>query len=194
MTMTQAMKKADTHRDQIMAGATKFMAKDYSCVVYVYTDVKGRPCARGFKGRSLKPSFANYFRNEERRKEFATEWMNKILDRNSQKKESSKRELEVGDVLKASWGYDQTNVDYYLVTRLVGKASVEIVEIGQHVDSEGGFQGKCSPDVTNIIGEPMTKRANGNAVKVGHTYAFKQEAKVVAGVKVFDSSSWTAHA
>ena len=28
--------------------------------------------------------------------------------------------LKVGDVLRSSWGYDQTNVDYYEVVELVG--------------------------------------------------------------------------
>lgn len=45
---------------------------------------------------------------------------------------------KVGDILEASWGYDQTNVDYYQVTAVLGKM-VEIREIGaKHV--EGSYQ------------------------------------------------------
>lgn len=37
--------------------------------------------------------------------------------------------VKVGDIFGASWGYDQTNVNYYQVTKLVGKSTVEIREI-----------------------------------------------------------------
>ena len=36
---------------------------------------------------------------------------------------------QVGDILYASWGYDQTNVDFYQVTRLVGAKMIEIQRI-----------------------------------------------------------------
>lgn len=46
--------------------------------------------------------------------------------------------LEVGDILTSSWGYDQTNVDFYQVERLAGKTMVEVREIAaQMVDSSG---------------------------------------------------------
>jgi hypothetical protein len=33
---------------------------------------------------------------------------------------------KVGDILRCSWGYDQTNIDFYQVVAVVGKASVRI--------------------------------------------------------------------
>lgn len=38
--------------------------------------------------------------------------------------------LKVGDLLKSSWGYDQTNVDFYEVVELNGKTMVTIEKIG----------------------------------------------------------------
>ena len=40
-----------------------------------------------------------------------------------------KRGLKVGDYLYESWGYDQTNIDFYKVTELVGKSSVKIIPV-----------------------------------------------------------------
>jgi hypothetical protein len=39
---------------------------------------------------------------------------------------------KVGDILYSSWGYDQTNIDFYKVVR-VSKSSVWIQQIGQKV-------------------------------------------------------------
>ena len=41
-------------------------------------------------------------------------------------------DLKVGDILYSSWGYDQTNIDFYQVTA-VGVHSVKIREIEQKV-------------------------------------------------------------
>lgn len=44
--------------------------------------------------------------------------------------------LEVNDILYSSWGYDQTNIDYYKVKRLVGKTMVEVVQIESKLADE----------------------------------------------------------
>lgn len=46
--------------------------------------------------------------------------------------------LEVGDILSASWGYNQTNVNFYEVTRVAGKATVEVREVQSKVVRESG--------------------------------------------------------
>ena len=46
--------------------------------------------------------------------------------------------LQVGDILSASWGYNQTNVNFYEVTRVVGKATVEVREVQSKVVRESG--------------------------------------------------------
>ena len=39
--------------------------------------------------------------------------------------------VKVGDVFTSSWGYDQTNVDFYKVVSLRGKTMVEVMKMGQ---------------------------------------------------------------
>lgn len=46
--------------------------------------------------------------------------------------------VKVGDIFHASWGYDQTNNDFFQVVTLVGEQSVRVREINPVcVDSEG---------------------------------------------------------
>jgi hypothetical protein len=56
----------------------------------------------------------------------------------------------VGDIFVCSWGYDQTNIDYYKVMEVKNK-SVVIAGIGQERDESvkmefhvGGFSAHCS--------------------------------------------------
>ena len=64
-----------------------------------------------------------------------------------------------------SWGYDQTNVDFYKVKRLVGKSMVELIGIrSAHVDDSyeaHGMACKVIPLPDKEYGEPFKKKANG---------------------------------
>ena len=31
--------------------------------------------------------------------------------------------IKVGDIFYRSWGYEQTNIDYYIVTKKIGKST-----------------------------------------------------------------------
>lgn len=46
--------------------------------------------------------------------------------------------IEPGAILYSSWGYDQTNIDYYMVTRVTEK-SCWIVPMRQHETPTDGF-------------------------------------------------------
>ena len=36
---------------------------------------------------------------------------------------------KVGDIYYSSWGYDQTNIEFYMVTKLVGATMIEVEEL-----------------------------------------------------------------
>lgn len=104
--------------------------------------------------------------------------------------------VDVGDVFKCSWGYDQTQIDYYQVVRVVGARSVEIRKIGALAWDEGPMHGRCVPDVDNFIGPPMVKRLKsagreGAAVRI-HSFAnaYRMD-PVVEGAPVYASSFWS---
>jgi len=43
---------------------------------------------------------------------------------------------KVGDIFYASWGYDQTNIDYYKVKKKIGKSSAIVVPIESQINYE----------------------------------------------------------
>lgn len=52
---------------------------------------------------------------------------------------------QIGDVFYSSWGYDQTNVDFYEVVRKTDK-TVFVREIEGQILSGGGWAGLCEPN------------------------------------------------
>jgi hypothetical protein len=69
--------------------------------------------------------------------------------------------LKLGDILVSSWGYDQTNVDFYQVVK-ISKSSVSIRQIKATVTpSESiAMTGASVPVVGEFQSEPFTKRPN----------------------------------
>ena len=68
--------------------------------------------------------------------------------------------VRVGDLFYESWGYDQTNVDFYEVVELKGKATAILREIGkEYID---GFQwsGTVRPCRGQYRGEPFQSRTS----------------------------------
>lgn len=75
--------------------------------------------------------------------------------------------LKAGQVLRSCWGYDQTNIDYYEVTNVIGRNTVEIRQIGQKLVGNGGPRELVVPHVGNYIGKAMRKRARSdNTVRI----------------------------
>jgi len=76
----------------------------------------------------------------------------------------SKFDIKVGDILKCSWGYEQTNVEFYKVTKIVGACKIEIVEVG-HIQQDVNSSMSCYvvPDENREIGERLIKTVAQNS-------------------------------
>ncbi len=110
-----------------------------------------------------------YFQNEEKRNEYAENVIKKVQQALLLKEESKKAELEirnnmnhgykVGQVLYDSWGYEQTNIDFYQVVE-VSEKSIKIRSIaGELVPSSHGHDyGKTRPVVDSFSGEVILKK------------------------------------
>jgi hypothetical protein len=151
----------------IPAGAQVVEYQEIPAVIVLSESSKsGKPYAIGYRGKAGKPSFNYSFRSLEERERYVSEWLKNQLAWNERKaaqraERSKPHTLAVGDVLVSSWGYDQTNIDYYEVVRVVGPSSVEIQQISQSVVGEsGGPSEKVVPNKGSYIGAPMLKRAN----------------------------------
>lgn len=137
-------------------------------------NVKGQLVARSYRlltaGKNkgqYKLIEGYYFQNEEKRIAWVTKkaadfksHVDDINERVTAKKEirqNMQHGFEVGQVYYTSWGYDQTNVDFYLVLEVKGKR-VLVQHIGADMaQSEGlsSMAANVTPNPENKIGEPV---------------------------------------
>lgn len=147
------------------------------------SDVRGakRPFGIAFAGKANKPLWHYAFGSEGSRSEEikkTIEHRKQYLEAKAKQKEEKanfEHGLQPGAILVCSWGYDQTNIDFYQVIAVKGK-NVIIREIGKKVEGpHGGPQERVVPDPEHIEGPPMTKRPTGSpgkpSVKV-HSFAW----------------------
>jgi|SRR3569832_224332 len=142
---------ASRHREfYIPKGATKFTDKVSNAVVYTYTNKSGAPAALAFKPKAFKPSWHYRFRDETRRAQACREFFDRVNARRSMVKDTADKRkafthsVQVGDIYRTSWGYDQTNVEFFEVTEVKGKYAV-LREIESASEDGGVGSEKCVP-------------------------------------------------
>ena len=72
------------------------------------------------------------------------------------KKEAKKENIygvKVGDIFSASWGYEQTNNDFFQVIALVGEKSVRVREVNPPIVSREAVSGMSEDRVYKLTGE-----------------------------------------
>jgi hypothetical protein len=121
-----------------------------------------------FAGKANKPLWYNVFGEESsrQRKIDQTIETRRSYLKNKQKEMQERLEfrhgLKEGDILAGSWGYDQTNVNFYQVTEVLGK-DVILREIGyKPVRSERGME-YVVPTPDKFVGPPIRRRPTGAA-------------------------------
>jgi len=50
------------------------------------------------------------------------------------------RHIAEGDIFYSSWGYDQTNIDFYMVKKRIGKGTAEVVPLENKIVHEQSTQ------------------------------------------------------
>ena len=103
--------------------------------------------------------------------------------------------LRVNDVLMASWGYEQTNIDYYQVIATRGKRTVTLRKIGQQRQVDGFEQGQCVPAVGHFIGESFERRANSRGCVAINSVAtaYPLEHVEAGGMRIYKAARWTSY-
>lgn len=157
-----------------------------------------------FRGSAGKCEWYYRFRDEASRSERIRMFFKSIEEWKARKakdkaeRAAAPRGMDVGDVLRSTWGYDQTNVDYYEVTKLVGnKNMVEIRPIcAESKEDVGWMRGTCVPVPGKYKGEPMLKVArNGSVSLTSYSSASKiKPIAEVAGKRLYATDNWTAYA
>jgi hypothetical protein len=199
--------QTDYVRLYLPADARKVAHKHSDAVAYVY-NVNNRPCVAVFYGKQGKPIGRFAFKTEEARADYVAKAFEarqqrqvaKAADR--QAKKAWKHSIKVGDLFRASWGYDQTNIDYFEVIEVTEKM-VTVREIAQAREATGWEQGKCVPLPGEFLERSQPFRAlvqksynsdESGKIKVGHHYAYYEKPSVISGVPVYGASHWTSYA
>lgn len=141
-------------------------------IVY-YRDMGGCVYAMGWQSHNqVKTSFRYRFKDEDQRQRWVDEWLRqqaaKAVTKAARKEDrrvaaDRPNPFTVGDVLHYSWGYDQTNAEFYEIVE-VKPRSVVIRRIASKVVE--GTQGFMCENRVPVPGsfvenkEPMLKRIN----------------------------------
>ncbi len=144
-------------------------AEAYKTLKFARSEVDGRPYAKAWRGKGRKPYANYYFRTIERREEWITE---QKADADSREEDRANRakaravqtaemaeKIQVGTILHYSWGYDQTQCEYFQV--IIKKSrTVTICRIASETveGSENFMSDRRRPVPDRFVGEPVRKR------------------------------------
>lgn len=158
------------------------------CAVYIYTAHDGSPAAIAFRGSAARPGLHYRFKSDERRQVAIAGFVASVTDAQTRKaarqteKTAWVNPLQVGNILSTCWGYDQTNVEFYTVTKVSGKR-VWIREIAADYEATGFMSGKTWPSMPIRFTGPETmhiaqgRGSSGVSVKIDHHYASLEEGR-----------------
>lgn len=140
-----------------------------------HLSVKNEPMFVGYctkkvsKARFPKALFNYRFRSAERMAEFCMEWIEKVernINAEKARKEQKKiaqqnmnHNYKVGQFIYNSWGYDQTNINFYQIVGVKEK-SIILQEVCKSIvaGSEGFMSARVKPVENAFIGEPILKK------------------------------------
>lgn len=138
-------------------------------------NTKGQPVARlrklitvGKNKGQYKQLEGFYFQTEERRSQWIKEKIEQLEQRKQEKqqqaatkkqiRENMNHSFEVGQIYYDSWGYDQTNIDFYQIIEVKNKSVViRRIEGEQVPNTEGFMSAMVRPVKDHFIGEPELK-------------------------------------
>lgn len=152
--------------------STTIENEELKLTVYLYTNYNGKPTAIAYSGKSSKPDFHFSFKDEARRIEFINDKINNRLAikksndewKEKRKKENEKliNEVKVGDIFYASWGYEQTNIDFFQVVAK-SKSMLTIRELkSELVEATGHDQGYLKPLKDDFYSDKEIKKRLSN--------------------------------
>jgi len=147
-------------------------------VAYIYTTKLGGAAAVLYSGKSAKSTFHYLFADEQDAMNCIERHFNSIAESKKAKairhKESFKgHTLAVGDIVYYSWGYDQTNIDWFKIVKTT-KNFVYIQELPCRVTDTGFMSGSSFPCVDAApVGKIERHKANGNTVTMPYGWCGK---------------------
>ncbi len=156
----------------------ELFATESGVVAYKF-ESQGNPALMLFVGKSNKPLIHCRFHSEESREQ-KIQTVVANVESDIKRKESRKvtqqqpSKLTVGDILYTSWGYEQTNVEFFQVVKTMGIRTVELMRINSRmIDSLSDYTDEVMPIKDSFITEGYRSHENGTyRVKDGTTVTF----------------------
>ena len=108
-----------------------------SAVAYKYQTRNFDLVAKGYNGRGGRPVFHFLFKTEIARDKYINDFFENTRKVEQYKKSNDRRsnintrEIDVGDIFVASWGYSMTICDYYQVVKLIGNNSAVVRKLNK---------------------------------------------------------------
>lgn len=146
---------------------------DINAMVFLVDEPK--PIAIGFYGRRHKPDFNHVFKTKEDRANYVSRYLDGVAhmekmkrERRFEKSEAAKKfaeSLKPGTILYDTWGYDQTQVEFYKVLEVKGN-KVKIVELAEIREGEmtSWASDRVMPGAE--CGQPIWKTVRGCGIKI----------------------------
>lgn len=140
---------------------------------YKYVDNSGRWIVMAWVGRAAKPSDYYWASNEVKADKIIQERIDSRKDhmayKQKQKQDSAlirqNHEYKVGDILVASWGYDQTQNDGFQVVAVSGQ-KLTLREIANRTVRQEGSAEYVMPVADHFVGAPMNRMVSTSGIKI----------------------------
>lgn len=159
----------------IPENAKEITKGDLNAVAYTYENTNGALYALAYSGRRNKPDFHYRYSNEQKREEAISNFFKRIETNSQYKKELKARQkelrgeflekIQIGSLFATSWGYEQTNVEWYQVTNVKG-CSVYLRQIAADITPNGYMSGDSKPVKDTFIGEEFKRIVRGASIRI----------------------------
>ena len=118
-----------------------------------------------FSGKRSKPDFYYNFKTEQSRETYVQEYLQGKLEMSEWKQQQQDKRIltenpvKVGDIFYTSWGYDQTNVEFYQIIDVKGQFATLKQICAQTVE---GSQGR---DCCEVVAMPNAFYERGETLR-----------------------------
>ena len=121
--------------------------------------------------RQIKPALYSFYRTEAQREAAVTSLLNraasvKIAKSERRAAQNQAHDYKVGDILHGSWGYEQTNCEFYQVVDVPSAQYVTVRKVANLFTENGFMTGRNMPSVDSFRGEPLRRKVIDNYVKI----------------------------
>lgn len=153
-----------------------------------------------FVGKAHKPAWHHRFKDEAAREALINETLANFAGHKARvaarraERVAAPNPYKIGDIFRCSWGYDQTNVDYFEAVAVKGKY-VTVRAICKKYVETGNMSGRCTPMPGSFATgySELTKRClvtGGWGIKIDNvrTASFLKPEKMIGTVPVYGTS------